>query len=210
MEQGELMQYESVYRESIDDPERFWGEAAKAIRWTRPYDKVIDDSKKPFYRWFAGGEMNTCYNAVDYHVETGRAKQTAVIYDCPMTGTIRTISYEELQELTARFAGVLHSRGVGIGDRVIIYMPMIPEAVIAMLACARIGAVHSVVFGGFAPHELAIRIDDARPKLIVSASCGIEGKKTIAYKPLVDKAMELAGHKVDNCIVYQRGRPGPQ
>ncbi len=200
------MQYESVYRESIDDPERFWGEAAKAIRWTRPYDKVIDDSKKPFYRWFAGGEMNTCYNAVDYHVETGRAKQTAVIYDCPMTGTIRTISYEELQELTARFAGVLHSRGVGIGDRVIIYMPMIPEAVIAMLACARIGAVHSVVFGGFAPHELAIRIDDARPKLIVSASCGIEGKKTIAYKPLVDKAMELAGHKVDNCIVYQRGQ----
>jgi propionyl-CoA synthetase len=198
------MHYLSAYRESMDNPERFWGEAAKEIKWVKPYDKVLDDSKKPFYRWFSGGEMNTCYNAVDRHVENGRAQQTAIIYDCPMTGTVRRISYEELQDLVARFADVLYSGGVGKGDRVIIYMPMIPETVIAMMACARIGAVHSVVFGGFAPRELAIRIDDAKPKLMIAASCGIEGMKIMEYKPLVDKAIELARHKVEKCIICQR------
>ncbi len=198
------MNYTSVYQESIDNPEQFWSRAAREIAWIKPYKKVLDDSKKPFYRWFTGGELNTCYNAVDYHVENGRAKQDAIIYDSPMTGTALRISYERLHDLVARFAGVLLSKGIVKGDRVVIYMPMIPQALVAMLACARIGAVHSVVFGGFAPRELAIRINDAQPRIIVSASCGVEGKKVIEYKPLLDKALELATHKTDICIIYQR------
>ncbi|MCX5907127.1 MAG: AMP-binding protein, partial [Deltaproteobacteria bacterium] len=182
------MSYQKVYEESIQSPEKFWGTAAQEIQWTKPYRKVFDDSAKPFSRWFPGGELNTCFNAVDTHAQTGRANQTAIIYDSPVADTIRKISYRELLDLVSRFAGVLTSCGVDKGDTVILYMPMIPEAVVAMLACARIGAVHSVVFGGFAPHELAIRIDDAKPKLIISASCGLEGKKVIEYKPLLDRA----------------------
>ncbi|OHD70894.1 MAG: propionyl-CoA synthetase [Spirochaetes bacterium RBG_16_49_21] len=196
--------YSTSYEESIKNPDKFWDKAAQDIQWYKPYTKVLDDSRKPFYRWFTGGELNTCYNAIDYHVEKGKKDQTAVIYDSPVTGTVRRISYGELLELVSRFAGALLSCGAGRGDTVILYMPMIPEALIAMLACARIGAIHSVVFGGFAPPELAIRIDDAKPKLIISASCGIEGNKIIDYKPLLDKALELSRHKPARCIVYQR------
>ncbi len=196
--------YESNYRESIENPEAFWGRAAEDVLWYKKYTRVLDDSKKPFYRWFSGGEMNTCYNCVDYHVESGRGEQTAIIYDSPITGTIKRYSYKELQDQVARFAGILSKRGANKGDRVIIYMPMIPEAVFAMLACARLGVIHSVVFGGFAPNELAVRIDDAKPKMMISASCGLEGKKVIEYKPLLDKAIELAQHKPANCIIYQR------
>jgi propionyl-CoA synthetase len=198
------MSYQQAYQESIINPEEFWGEAAKEIQWHKPFQKVFDDSRKPFYRWFTGGELNTCFNAVDYHVENGRGAQTAIIYDSPVTNTITRISYKELLRLVSRFAGVLSSHGVKKGDTVILYMPMIPEAVVSMLACARIGAIHSVVFGGFAPHELAIRIDDSKPKVIISASCGIEGKKIIEYKPLLDRAIEIAQHKPQNCIIYQR------
>lgn len=197
-------EYLKVYEESIHSPENFWGRAAKEIQWYKPYQKILDASQKPFYRWFTGGELNTCYNAVDYHVLMGRGDQAAIIYDSPVTNQIRKITYKELQENVSRFAGLLSSFGVRKGDRVIIYMPMIPEAVVAMLACARIGAIHSVVFGGFAPNELAIRIDDAKPKLVVSASCGIEGKKVIGYKPLLDKAIEISRHKPERCIIYQR------
>ena len=196
--------YQKAYDESLKNPEEFWGRAAKAVHWDRPYERVLDDSKKPFYRWFVGGEMNTCYNALDRHVLGGRADQAALIYDSPVTGTVMRYTYRELLDRVALFAGVLGENGVGKGDTVIIYMPMIPEALIAMLACARIGAVHSVVFGGFAPNELAVRIDDARPVLIVTASCGIEGKKVIEYKPLLDRAIDLAEHKVKRTIIYQR------
>ncbi len=196
--------YEISYRQSIDNPEAFWGAAAEDVCWYKKFTKVLDDSNKPFYRWFAGGEMNTCYNCVDYHVENGRAEQTAVIYDSPITQTIKRYTYKELLDHVGRFAGVLSKHGASKGDRVIIYMPMIPEALFAMLACARLGVIHSVVFGGFAPNELAVRIDDAKPKLMVSASCGIEGKKVIEYKPLLDKAIDLAKHKPTNCIIYQR------
>ncbi|MFA5281078.1 MAG: AMP-binding protein, partial [Smithellaceae bacterium] len=198
------MKYQEVYAHSISDPAAFWGKAGEAIEWTRKWDKVLDDSGKPFYRWFAGGELNTCYNALDYHVENGRKDQTAIIYDSPVTDTVRKITYGQLLESVSVFAGALAGIGVKKGDTVIIYMPMIPEALIAVLACARIGAVHSVVFGGFAPNELAIRIDDAKPKVIVSASCGIEGKKTLAYKPLLDEAIKIASHKPQNCVIYQR------
>jgi propionyl-CoA synthetase len=196
--------YKSEYEKSIYHPEEFWGRAGQEIQWFKPYLKVLDDSNKPFIRWFTGGELNTCYNAVDYHVSMGRGGQLALIYDSPVTHTIRRLTYQELLEGVSTFAGLLASFGVGKGDRVIIYMPMIPEAVIAMLACARIGAIHSVVFGGFAPNELALRIDDAKPKLIVSASCGLEGKKVIEYKPLLDKAIEIANHKPERCIIHQR------
>jgi propionyl-CoA synthetase len=198
------MKYAEIYKESIEQPESFWGKAGEAIHWTRKWDKVLDDSGKPFYRWFAGGELNTCYNALDYHVENGRKDQVAIIYDSPVTDTVRKISYGQLLESVSVFAGALSGIGVKKGDTVIIYMPMIPEALTAVLACARIGAVHSVVFGGFAPNELAIRIDDAKPKVIVSASCGVEGKKTLAYKPLLDEAIKIASHKPQNCIIYQR------
>jgi len=199
--------YEEAFKLSIENPEKFWGEAAEEIDWFKKWDKVLDDSGKPyFYRWFVGGELNTCYNALDRHVEKGRADQIALIYDSPVTGTIKKYTYREFRDWVAKFAGVLKSFGIEKGDRVIIYMPMVPQAVVAMLACARIGAIHSVVFGGFASNELAVRINDAKPKLIVSASCGIEGKKIIEYKPLLDKAIELADEnaKPEKCIIFQR------
>ena len=198
------MSYEEIYARSMEDPEGFWGEQAEAIDWYKPWDKVLDESRKPFYRWFAGGELNTCYNALDRHVEQGRADQAALIYDSPVTDTRQSFSFRELRDSVARFAGVLRDLGVEKGDRVIVYMPMIPEAPIAMLACARLGAIHSVVFGGFASKELATRIDDAKPKVIVSASCGIEGSRVIEYKPLLDEAIELSSHKPDHTVVYQR------
>ncbi|MEN8131077.1 MAG: propionyl-CoA synthetase [Pseudomonadota bacterium] len=197
-------QYDQLYKQSIEDPEGFWGKIAEDIHWDRRWDRVLDDRNSPFYHWFSGGMLNTCYNALDRHVEGGRAEQTALIYDSPVTATIRRYSYRELRDEVARFAGVLADQGVGKGDRVIVYMPMIPETVIAMLACARIGAVHSVVFGGFAANELATRIDDCKPKAIVSASCGIEVKRVIEYKPLLDGAIETADHKPDACIILQR------
>ena len=196
--------YRDAYRRSLTDPAGFWAEAAGAIHWDRRWERVLDDTRAPFYRWFAGAELNTCYNALDRHVAAGRGEQAALIYDSPVTGTIRRYSYRELTDLVARFAGVLLAQGVGRGDRVIVYMPMVPEAAIAMLACARIGAIHSVVFGGFAPAELAKRIDDARPAVVLSASCGIEGQRVIAYKPLLDQALELAAHKVGRCIILAR------
>ncbi len=196
--------YEAVFRRSIDDPEGFWAEAARGIDWYRKWDLVLDSSNPPFYRWFRGGELNTCYNAVDRHVEQGRGDQTAIIHDSPVTDTIRKITYRELRDQVAVFAGALRGQGVEKGDTVIIYMPMIPEAAVAMLACARLGAVHSVVFGGFASNELAIRIDHARPKAIIIASGAIEGKKTLAYKPLVDSAIDQSDHKPEKCIVFQR------
>lgn len=197
-------QFDDVYRHSLDDPEAFWGAAAEDIFWFRRWDKVLDDSKPPFYRWYPGGVTNTCYNALDRHVAEGRGDQAALIYDSPVTDTKQSFTYSELTDKVAAFAGVLSKYGLGYGDRVIIYMPMIPEAVIAMLAATRIGAVHSVVFGGFASNELAKRIDDCKPKLIVSASCGIEPGRTVAYMPLLDGAIEMAAHKPDHCIVFQR------
>ena len=197
-------EYKRAYEESIHQPEAFWEKAAKEIHWYKPFEKILDGSNKPFYRWFPGGELNTCYNAVDYHVDRGRGDQWAIVYDSPVTGEKRRITYRELLNSVARFSGVLSQYGVKKGDRVILYMPTIPETAIAMLGCARIGAIHSVVFGGFAPKELAVRIDDAKPKLLICASCGFEGEKVIEYKPLVDKALEIADHKVERCIIYQR------
>ncbi|KPL13019.1 propionate--CoA ligase [candidate division BRC1 bacterium SM23_51] len=194
----------AVYERSLKDPEAFWAEAAKELHWHRKWDKVLDDSGKPFYRWFAGGEINTCYNALDRHVEFGRGAQAALIYDSPVTQTVKSWTYGQLREWVARFAGALAAQGITRGDRVIIYMPMIPEAVVAMLACARLGAIHSVVFGGFAANELAKRINDAAPKLIVSASCGIEPNRVVEYKPLLDEAIQLAQTKPERCIIVQR------
>ncbi|MDZ4164755.1 MAG: propionyl-CoA synthetase [Smithellaceae bacterium] len=196
--------YEEVFERSISDPNGFWAEAAEAISWYKKFDRVLDDSNPPFYRWFAGGELNTCYNALDRHVEGGRSEQVALIYDSPVTGQIRKFTYREMLDAVSRFAGVLKGLGVSKGDTVIIYMPMVPQALMAMLACARLGAIHSVVFGGFAPHELAVRIDDAKPKVIISASCGFEMKKIIEYKPMLDKAIELASHKPRRCVILQR------
>ncbi|MDP7105910.1 MAG: propionyl-CoA synthetase [Roseibacillus sp.] len=195
---------ETLHERSLQAPEAFWAEAAEDVSWDRRWDKVLDDSGKPFYRWFEGGVLNTCHNALDVHVEAGRADQLALVYDSAVTGTARTFTYRELLGEVARFAGALAHQGVEKGDRVVIYLPMIPEAVIAMLACARIGAVHCVVFGGFGPSELATRIDDTQPKLIVSASCGIEGERVIPYKPLLDEAIKLASGKPDRCIILQR------
>ncbi len=196
--------YEIAFQRSINDPVGFWGEAAEDCHWYKKWDKVLDDSNKPFYRWFVGGEINTCYNALDYHIEKGRGNQVALIYDSPVTNTIKKFTYTELRDEVAKFSGALVGLGVKKGDRVIIYMPMIPEAIISMLGCARIGAVHSVVFGGFAANELATRINDARPKVIVTASCGIEVKNVIRYKPLLDGAIEMAKYKPEKCIIYQR------
>jgi len=196
--------FNDIHARSLADRDAFWTEAAAGVHWYKRWDKVLDDSNAPMYRWFAGGELNTCYNALDRHVENGRAEQTALIYDSPVTGTVRRYSYAQLLEQVARFAGVLAACGVSYGDRVVIYMPMVPEAAIAMLACARIGAVHSVVFGGFAAKELAVRLDDARPKAIVSASCGIEVNRVIEYKPLLDEAISLAEHKPAHCVILQR------
>ena len=198
------MSYQEIYTRSLEDPEGFWADAAKDIDWYKPADKILDDSNIPFYRWFQGGELNTCYNALDRHVEKGRGDQAALIYDSPVTGVKKTYSYSELRDTVANFAGALLDHGVEKGDRVIVYMPMIPEAAIAMLACARIGAIHSVVFGGFAAKELATRINDAKPKAIVSASCGIEGSRVIEYKPLLDEAIEIAEHKPTATLIYQR------
>jgi propionyl-CoA synthetase len=184
--------YQIAYQQSIHDPDSFWSEAAQDCHWYKKWERVLDDSNAPFFRWFPGGEMNTCYNALDIHIDNGRGDQDALIYDSPVTDTIKKFTYRQLRDEVAQFAGVLASRGVQKGDRVIIYMPMIPEAAIAMLACARLGAVHSVVFGGFAANELATRINDARPKVIVSASCGIEVKRIVRYKPLLDGAIEMA------------------
>ena len=195
---------DQVYAQWAKDPERFWAEAGEAVHWYKHWDRVLDGSRAPFYRWFPGGVVNSCYNALDRHVERGRADQPALIYDSPVTGTIKTFTYRELRDEVARFAGVLRGQGVRTGDRVIIYMPMVPEAVVAMLACARIGAIHSVVFGGFASHELAARISHAEPTLIVSASCGIEVNRVVPYKPLLDKAIELASGKPRSCIILQR------
>ena len=196
--------YEIAHKQSIEDPNGFWGAVAEDCHWYKKWDKVLDESGKPFFRWFSGGEMNTCYNALDYHIENGRGEQNALIYDSPVTDTIKKYTYIQFRDEVARFAGALAAQDVVKGDRILIYMPMIPEAVIAMLACARIGAVHSVVFGGFAPKELALRIDDAKPKVIVSASCGIEVARIIAYKPLLDEAIDMAESKPDRCIIKQR------
>ncbi len=196
--------YREAWRRSIEDPEGFWGEAATAIRWNREPSQVLDRSNPPFFRWFPDGELNTCFNAVDRHVEEGRGGQAALIYDSPVTGTIATLTFAELRDQVARCAGALRDLGVGRGDRVVIYMPMVPEAVVAMLACARLGAVHSVVFGGFAAHELALRIEDAQPKVVVTASCGIEVKRVIEYKPLLDAAIDESSHKPEHCLILQR------
>ena len=191
-------------RQALDDPEQFWGEAGSRIHWDEPWSRVLDCDTAPSYRWFTGGRLNTCYNAVDRHVENGRADQAALIYDSPVTGSRRTYTYRELQQQVAKTAGMLVDLGVSAGDRVIIYMPMVPQAVFAMLACARIGAIHSVVFGGFAPRELATRIDDARPKVILTASCGIEPGRIVEYKPLLNAAIASAEHRHDACVVLQR------
>ena len=196
--------YEEAFRESVENKERFWADAARNIQWSKSWDKVLEDEKKPFFRWFSGARMNTCYNALDYHVETGRGDQVALIYDSPVTGVIEKITYKKLLEDVSRFAGVLNDLGVQKGDRVIIYMPMIPQTMVAVLACARIGAVHSLVFGGFASNELSVRIDDAKPRVILSGSCGIEPKGVIPYKPLLDRAIEMSAHKPEKCVIFQR------
>ncbi|WP_108816230.1 propionate-CoA ligase PrpE [Loktanella sp. Alg231-35] len=198
------MRYHDVYDSWKGDPEGFWMEQAKAIDWVTPPQKALDDSNAPLYRWFTDAEVNTCYNAVDRHVENGRGDQAAIIYDSPVTDTKRSVSYAELQTRVASLAGALRAKGVEKGDRVIIYMPMIPEALEAMLACARLGAIHSVVFGGFAANELAVRIDDATPKAIIAGSCGIEPGRVVQYKPLLDGAIELATHKPDFTVIFQR------
>jgi propionyl-CoA synthetase len=198
------------HRRSIEDPEGFWGDAAAAIAWDRPPTRVLDATRPPFYRWFPDGALNTCHNALDRWVDGGdgvdrvRPDQPALVYDSPVTGTVRTFTYRELRDEVARLAGALARLGVGRGDRVLLYMPMVPEAAMAMLACARLGAVHSVVFGGFAANELAIRIDDARPKVVLSASCGIEPGRVVEYKPLLDRAIGLAQHPPERCVVLQR------
>ncbi len=196
--------YARVYQQSLVDREAFWKKAAENIEWVRPFDRVLDDSDPPHYRWFVGGELNTCFNAVDVHVQNGLGDQPALVYDSAVTGNKKTFSFLQLRDEVAHFAGVLAARGISKGDRVIIYMPMVPEAVVAMLACARLGAVHSVVFGGFAANELAVRIDDATPRAIVCASCGIEPGRVVEYKPLLDEAIDLATQKPECCIVLQR------
>jgi propionyl-CoA synthetase len=198
--------YGELFEASIADPEAFWADAARAVSWIREPRRILDDTNRPYYRWFPDAELNTCANALDRHVANGRADQPALIYDSPVSGAQRSYTYAELLDETARFAGALRGLGVEKGDRVVVYMPMVPEAVIAMLACARIGAVHSVVFGGFAPHELATRIDDARPVVVVSASCGIEPSRTVEYKPMLDAALDAAAHPPRACVIVQRDR----
>ncbi len=196
--------YRSIHQHAQSDPNGFWLEQARAVDWTRTPSVGVDQSRSPFNRWFADGELNACHNALDRHVAAGRGDQAAILYDSPVTGSKRSISYRELTDQVATFAGVLKAQGVDRGDRVVIYMPMVPEALVAMLACARLGAVHSVVFGGFAARELAVRVDDCQPKVVVSASCGIEPSRVVAYKPLLDEALALASHRVPHCIVLQR------
>jgi propionyl-CoA synthetase len=196
--------FETVYRRSLADPGGFWEEAAGDIEWIKPAEQVLDASGAPFYRWFAGGVLNTCHNALDRHADGGRGDQVALVYDSPVSSTIQRFTYRELRAEVARFAGALAARGVGKGDRVVISMPMVPQAVITMLACARLGAIHSVVFGGFAAAELASRIDHAKPKAIVFGSCGIEGGRVVEYAPLINRALELSTHQPQFCIVAQR------
>ncbi len=199
-----MSDYQRAYEQSLSDPAGFWGEAAKLVKWDKAPKVVLDDSNIPLYRWFSDGMLNTCYNALDRHVIDGRADQPAVIHESAITGKSSILTYAQMLEKTARFAGALRMAGVEKGDRVVIYMPMVPEALIAMLACARLGAVHSVVFGGFAPAELAARIDDAKPKVIVSASCGLEPTRIVEYKPMLDESIALATHKPSRCIILQR------
>ena len=199
-----MASYHDVYARSLADPEGFWGEAARAIDWIEPPTRTLDATRAPFVRWFPGGVLNTCANAVDRHIEAGRGAQTALIHDSPLTGARAQLTYSQLGDRVARFAGALARLGVTRGDRVVVYMPMVPEAVIAMLACARLGAIHSVVFGGFAAAELAARIDDARPRVVVSASCGIEPKGVVPYGPLLNGAIAAAAHPPERCIVLQR------
>jgi len=198
------MGFREVYQSSKDNSEAFWLDAARAIDWDKFPTKALNDANAPLYEWFTDGMVNTCYNAVDRHVENGRADQTAIIYDSPITGAKDKITYAELKDKVAHLAGALVTKGVTKGDRVIVYMPMVPEALVAMLACARIGAVHSVVFGGFAANELAVRIDDAKPKAILAASCGLEPNRVVEYKPLIDGAIELSTHKPETVIILQR------
>lgn len=198
------MTFQQVADDAAADPQRFWARAAEQVHWYKKWQQVLDDSEPPFYRWFVGGQTNVCFNAVDVHVDAGRGEQVAIIYDSPMTDCQEHITYRELQTAVAQTAGMLRAYGVEMGERVILYMPMIPQAVIGMLACARIGAVHSVVFGGFAANELAIRIDDCRPKLILAASCGLEPGKVVAYQPLLQAAIARTRHKPDYCIIWQR------
>jgi propionyl-CoA synthetase len=196
--------YSDVYRRSLAEPEAFWAEAAEALHWDRRWDQLLDRGAHPRARWFSGGLLNTCFNALDRHVDAGNGERLALIYDSPITGVQRSYSYRELRDEVARLAGAIRAAGVGHGDRVVIYLPMIPEAAMAMLACARVGAIHSVVFGGFAAPELATRIDDCQPSLILTASCGIEPNRIVAYKPLVDEAIALATHKPSACLIKQR------
>ncbi len=198
------MNYSDVYKGWQQDPEGFWLDAAKAIDWVKAPTKALDDANAPLYEWFTDTEVNTCYNAVDRHVVAGNGDRTAIIYDSPITDTKSKISYAELQTKVALLAGAMAAKGITKGDRVIIYMPMVPEALVAMLACSRIGAIHSVVFGGFASNELAVRIDDAKPKMILAASCGLEPNRVVAYKPLIDGAIDLSDHKPDSVFIFQR------
>ncbi|HEU4348969.1 MAG TPA: AMP-binding protein, partial [Actinoplanes sp.] len=197
-------EYQTAYRRSVQDPAGFWRDAAKAIDWDLPPAEVLDSTAAPIYRWFPDARLNTCHNALDRHVEAGRADQAALIYDSPVTGTVRTYTYAALRDEVAVFAGALRRLGVTAGDRVVIYMAMVPEAVIAMLACARLGAVHSVVFGGFGARELAARIDDAQPAVIVASSCGIEPTRVVPYQPMLEAALAEATHKPDRCVILQR------
>ncbi|XP_062913821.1 acyl-CoA synthetase short-chain family member 3, mitochondrial [Mobula hypostoma] len=196
--------YEDAFRRSVEEPEDFWSECAQDIVWFKPWQKTLDFSDPPFVRWFVDGELNVCYNALDHHVESGRGDQVAIIYDSPVTGTTQSITYREALEQVSRLAGVLVKYGVKKGDRVVIYMPMIPQAMYTMLACARIGAIHSLIFGGFASKELSVRVDHAKPKLIVTASFGIEPSRRIAYIPLLEKALEIAEHKPEKVMIYNR------
>ena len=198
------MTYRDVYDSWKKDPEAFWMQAAEAIDWYEKPTHALNDSNAPLYEWYTDGVMNTCYNALDRHIEAGRGDQVAIIHDSPMTGSVQKLTYSELRDRVAQLAGALQAKGVEKGDRVVIYMPMVPEAIEAMLACSRIGAIHSVVFGGFAANELATRIDDAKPKAIIAASCGLEPGRTIEYKPLVDGAIELSEHKPDFTVIFQR------
>ena len=196
--------FSEIYKVSINEPEKFWREAAEDIFWFKKPNKILNKSNQPFYKWFEDGVTNPCYNALDFHIDNGLGEKIALIYDSPVTGAKSKFTYSNLREKVSKFAWALRNQGINKGDRVIIYMPMIPEAVLAMLACGRIGAIHSVVFGGFAANELAGRIDDSKAKILVTASCGFEPGKTVEYKPLVDKALEISKHKPSKIILYQR------
>ena len=196
--------FNKIYQESIQNPEKFWQKASDDIFWFKKPSKILNKSNPPFYKWYEDGVTNTCYNALDIHIDKENGDKTALIYDSPITGNKNKFTYKELRSKVSKFAGALKNQGINKGDRVIIYMPMIPEAVVAMLGCARIGAIHSVVFGGFASNELASRIDDSKAKLLVTASCGFEPGRTVEYKPLVDEAVKQAQHKINKIILFQR------